>query len=125
MKMTKKIMIIDDDRTSNMVTSWYLNQINDAYEIVPVTNGKIAREVLKTAPEWPDIIFLDINMPVMNGFEFLEWLSNHPNSSKLSVYMLTSSSRDQDRERCLSFPLVQEYLEKPCTQEKLTQLMLK
>jgi CheY-like chemotaxis protein len=66
----------------------------------------------------PDIIFLDLKMPVMSGFEFLEWLKKRSFSAGPSVFVLSGSDQDADRERAAELGAT-GYLVKPITSERL------
>jgi CheY-like chemotaxis protein len=71
------------------------------------------------------IIFLDINMPEMNGFDFLDELKviagDHFDQG-CKIVMVTSSLNEKDRERAMSYPFVSNYMEKPLTLEYLSSL---
>jgi CheY-like chemotaxis protein len=66
------------------------------------------------------VILLDINMPVMDGFDFLEeYIRSHKCQDKTIIYMLTSSSQEVDKVKVKSFNIVKDYFEKPLTKENL------
>ena len=71
-----KVMIVDDNMTNLIMAK---KALEDVYEIIPVSSGKIALEFLQEMPEPPDVVLLDINMPVMNGLKMLELLRNSKN----------------------------------------------
>lgn len=73
----------------------------------------------------PKVMLLDINMPRMDGFEFLERYSKLPAEKKnsLVIMMLTSSGQDRDKERAAHFPMVMDYIIKPFTLEHLQKIM--
>ena len=68
------------------------------------------------------LIFLDINMPVMSGWELLEHLQAHPNPEKFFVIMVTSSVDSKDHERARSYPQVLGYFEKPLEDRSFKKL---
>ncbi len=67
----KKIFLIDDDEDDQFMFKEVIESINPTLQCETATNGKIALDKLKVSASLPDIIFLDLNMPVMNGFDFL------------------------------------------------------
>jgi len=87
-------------------------------------------ELIKTGQEMPDCILVDLNMPEMNGFAFLEYCSQHMAGpmSNVHIYMVTSSLYESDREKALSFSFIKGFREKPLSKEIVTEmhgLMLK
>jgi len=73
----------------------------------------------------PEVILLDINMPRMDGFEFLERYSKLPaeNKNELIILMLTSSGQDRDKERAAHFDIVKDYIIKPFSPEHLQKIL--
>jgi CheY-like chemotaxis protein len=108
-KKTKHILIIDDDDISNFVTRKTL----ECYDLVDKTtvfdNPMDALDYLKNSESKPDIILLDIKMPVMNGFEFIEEF-NKLNCNSV-IYILSSSvySKDKDKAKVKGI----KYMSKP------------
>ena len=72
----------------------------------------------------PDLIFLDINMPVMDGWEFLEAFSKLTYDKNISVIILTSSINPEDKERAKTYDVVKGFMSKPLTGDKLDQVLL-
>lgn len=86
--------------------------------------------LIRSGQKMPDYILVDLNMPEMNGFEFLDYCSQHiPGPMSLvHIYMVTSSLYDSDREKALSFSFLKGFREKPLSREIVTdmlELMLK
>ncbi len=130
MRKYKRILLIDDDVASLYINRSVLQELDLVEHIDVVTNGSSALNYFNernTTPEsWPDIILLDISMPVKDGFEVLA------ESRKLGyfqgkapkVIMLTSSSRIIDHLKASEYGVV-DYLTKPLTTEKLISALSK
>ncbi|QXP53689.1 MULTISPECIES: response regulator [Cellulophaga] len=116
-----KILLVEDDEITNYITTTKLKNIG--FENVDaVLNGELALEYL--AKEQPNLIFLDVNMPVMDGFEFLDSEEVKNQYSGIPIVLLTSSSRPKDKEMASRYSNVIEYLEKPLNYEKMKKILL-
>lgn len=120
-----KILLIDDDRPTNYIHKVIIERAEITKEIIIQQNAEKALELLKTCPtlseSCPELILLDINMPGMDGWEFLDHyktLSKEQQSKNL-VVMLTTSLNPLDKKRAESYPEVQAYINKPLTVETL------
>ncbi|WMJ72785.1 response regulator [Cytophagaceae bacterium ABcell3] len=120
--MYKSFLLIDDDPINNFINSKLIKKLNLTEQIFVLDNGEEGiRFLLNTVKnELPDVILLDINMPAMNGFEFLELFGSLNISGKehIKIFMLTSSLNPQDMQRVKHFQ-VHGYIQKPLTPEKL------
>lgn len=129
MKKLSKILLIDDSEADNYIHVRRLNKAAIAEEIVIKYNGREGINYLKgitaSVPPRPELIFLDINMPVMNGWEFLDEYERMPESKKgrTLVTMLTTSGADTDRKQAAGYKSIDEYLEKPLTQDKIDAII--
>ena len=117
--MKTRIMVVDDSETERFIFSLVLKKINADLEHIEAANGQEALELLKTSDTHPDFIFLDLNMPIMDGFEFLEEITtkHHINSK---VVVVSSSYREDDIKRSTSYPIVCDYIAKPINISALT-----
>lgn len=126
--MKPTVALLDDNSIVNFISRKTMEDCGFADKIIEFTLGKKALKFLEknaeNPRELPDIIFLDIKMQLMNGFEFLDNFINLPESvrRKVKIVMLTSSLVDFDRERALNYENVIEFLNKPITREKLNNL---
>jgi len=131
MKTLNTILLIDDDDTTNYLNHRLLSRMNVAPVIRVVTNGEEALAYLEKAQNgvddypYPDLIFVDIKMYVMDGFEFLEQYKQLPESqkSKSVMLMLTSSASFYDLEKLKAFPDVRQHVSKPLTEGDVRELV--
>lgn len=127
MDIFKKVLIIDDDPIHNMVSSKLIEKAGFSLKTDKVLSGKLALEYLKRNAEensLPELIFLDINMPLMDGWEFLEHFNNMKSSFNIDIHilMLTSSISPEDMEKSKKHPLVFEFVTKPLSIDKLNDI---
>jgi CheY-like chemotaxis protein len=120
----KNVLLVDDDKTSNFVSSFVIKKFDPQINVDFSENGYFAKQLLETELDYHcDVIFLDINMPIMNGFEFLEWYENvFARKKKPKIVMLSTSSRKEDMEISLSYNCVISYIEKPMTSDVLKKI---
>jgi CheY-like chemotaxis protein len=131
MKSLQTVLLIDDDETTNYLNHRLLTRMEVAPDIRVVTNGEEALDYLKKAfagaegfPR-PDLIFVDIKMSVMDGFEFLEeYQKISPDDKQDTVMlMLTSSASFYDLEKLKQFPDVRQHYSKPLAEADVREIM--
>jgi len=115
------IMVIDDDLASHMVTENVIHQYDSSIKILKADDGLEALEILDTLEQQPSLILLDINMPRMDGFEFLEEYALRENKSNI-IAMYTSSSDERDKNKTAKYPFVKKYFLKPIQVNDLESL---
>ena len=106
--MINSIFIIDDDAITVFGIKKLLATVVTCTNITNFSNGKIAIEYfenLESNEELPDIIFLDLNMPIMDGWEFLEEFIKLPIKQKITINIVTSSINREDRDKSYTFKL--------------------
>ncbi|MBL7852492.1 MAG: response regulator [Cyclobacteriaceae bacterium] len=121
------IAVIDDDTVYQFTASRTLQATRMANQILQFTSGKEALAFLKNGHNpLPDIIFLDINMPVTDGWTFLEEFHNLKAqlSKEIRIYMVSSSIDPRDRNRAKNYPEVAAYMEKPISMNKFSEVLL-
>ena len=124
MERLKKIMLVDDDDVAGFLTKMIIDNLGIAESVVIAMNGKEAIELLEQEDYiFPDIIFLDINMPIMDGFDFLNAWERNGMETKSKIVMFSSSLRPSDRKQALEFFDVVDYIEKPMTEDKIKELI--
>ncbi|MBC5774270.1 response regulator [Pontibacter sp. KCTC 32443] len=131
MKRLNTILLIDDDETTNYLNHRLLSRMNTAENIRIVTNGEEALDYLRKAfadtegyPR-PDLIFVDIKMSVMDGFEFLEEYQKFrsEDKDKTVMMMLTSSASFYDLEKLKQFPEVLKHYSKPLAEADVREII--
>lgn len=127
MNKTMCTLLVDDDQTTNFVNRRLLEGMAVSEKVLVAHNGQEALQLIRKQCEsgcCPQLILLDINMPVMNGFEFLDAYAQLELSQKQSVViiMLTTSLHPRDVERIREAP-IQGFLSKPLTKEKVHKLL--
>jgi CheY-like chemotaxis protein len=114
-----KVLVVDDDPLIHVIFKKVAAKSGISLEIDGSLQPKNGLEKLSQFK--PDILLLDINMPQMSGWDFLEAMKS--DSSGCDVYMYSSSIDPSDKNRALSFPQVKEFIVKPITADKLAQLI--
>lgn len=120
----KNILLVDDDNIFNFLNTNLLRQSGRADEIHTALNGKEALDLLNNyymgTASFPDVILLDLNMPVMDGFSFLEAFQkiNLPRKENVSIIIVTSSHDPHDMARAKALGIT-HYLTKPLSEESL------
>jgi CheY-like chemotaxis protein len=119
----QRVLLIDDDPIQNMINSKLMMRSGFCSEVAISTNGKEALDKLNEDKDGlPDIIFLDINMPIISGWDFLELISPESLGRLPRIFMLTSSISPDDIRRSESHPYVKSYLTKPLSIARLEDL---
>ena len=128
MKKLNTILLVDDDEITNFSNKFLLTKAEIAEKIDVVMNGKEALEYLNNPENSEvDLILLDVNMPVMNGFKFLEEFEKLPQSSqpKCLIMMLTTSLHPDDQKAANGFQeknILSGYFNKPLTMESVAAI---
>jgi len=121
-----KILLVDDDVINNELNKFVIENTGYAKNIEIALNGEEAINLLqkKDETDTPNLIFLDLNMPIMNGFEFLEEYKNMniPCKELTKIYILTSSRNEKDLAKAKNFQ-IEGYVTKPLTIEKVKTIL--
>jgi CheY-like chemotaxis protein len=115
------IWLIDDDDITNMLHQFFLEEYFPDASILVFSQAELALKAISENATLPNFIFLDINMPVMDGWEFIEELSKMtiPNLNSVQIHILTSSLDPSDFSKAEHSPLIQGFVSKPLEIEKV------
>lgn len=120
------ILLIDDSAPDNRYHQIVIEAMNITNKIQVAINGQEALDFLKeTSQNPPDLIFLDINMPKMNGWEFLEAYKDleEKQKAKITIVMLTTSLNPEDKKRAEGIDDVDGFINKPLTEEVIVEVL--
>lgn len=119
----KTIMMVDDNEADQFLTRCVIEEFDPDIEIHEAHDGEDALKKLEELKEQPCLILLDINMPTMNGFEFLEEYNKTADIS-IVVAMLTSSDQERDKASAAKYPCVKDFIVKPLSVDDLKRLAI-
>ncbi len=126
---TPVVAVIDDDSVYQFTANRTLKATQLAHQVLQFTNGQDALSFITShvseVNKLPDIIFLDINMPITDGWEFLDEYRKIKKaiSKPIRIYMVSSSIDPRDINRAKDNPEVIEYVEKPVSLSKFSELL--
>ena len=125
----QRILLIDDDAGNNTVSRIFLKRVVLETEIVAFTDPVKGLDYISTeytAKPVNTILLLDINMPVLSGWDVLDKFSDMLNDIKkyFTIFILTSSINIDDKQKAAAHPLVNSYIEKPMTIGLLKSIFL-
>jgi CheY-like chemotaxis protein len=130
MKKLSCTLLIDDDEATNFINELLIQDMDFTEELLIAKNGMEALELIKqrgnhAGVSLPELILLDINMPVMDGFGFLEAFNelNIPNKDKAHIVMLTTSVNPKDVARIKEYG-ISTVINKPLTEQALAELVV-
>lgn len=121
------ILFIDDDEVHNFVMKSYLEHLKAPINASFLVNAEKALDLLNETDyeNWPSIIVVDLKMPVMEGFSFIEQLqANHPKcNNHTCIVVLTASISPLDKEKSKEFSIINQYLVNPLTGVSITKMI--
>ncbi len=122
-----KLLLVDDNPIDLMLNERVISKLVPEAEIIKKESAISALEYLKEDGNIPEIIFLDIKMPLMNGFDLLNAIEKEDNLSEsaIRVLMVTSSVDPQDKEKASGYEKVIGFIEKPISPEIITEYLEK
>jgi len=118
------VMIVDDNEIDIFINKKVIEFNRFAETSICMTSASEALTYLKNKNTLPEVIFLDLNMPVMDGYQFLLDFSKFPKEIKdqIKIVVLTSSDNDRDKEKAAANPDVMSFVCKPLNENKLNKI---
>jgi CheY-like chemotaxis protein len=120
-KSVSNVWLVDDDQVIAYITQRLINNADPSIHVTSFLSAKMALEKLKFNSEGPDILLLDINMPGINGWQFLDEL--RAMHRFVNVYMYSSSIDPEDIKKARSYPMVRDFLAKPIEASVIRNLL--
>lgn len=128
--MIKKILCVDDDPITLMLYKMVIAKATLSENVIEAKNGQEALEYydnlkLNTSEDFPELMFLDLNMPIMGGWEFLDNFIDpkyKPYNEETKIIVLSSTIDPKDIEKVKNYPVIIDFISKPITKEMLEQL---
>ncbi|CAM3351999.1 response regulator [Zobellia roscoffensis] len=123
--MINSILLVDDNTATNFIHETYLNRVKCAENVLSFTMGKKAIEYLQSLKTFPELIFVDINMPTMDAWEFMEIYETLDISLKINtrVILLTTSIIPSDKEKMKQFSEIDAMMYKPLNENAIKGIM--
>jgi CheY-like chemotaxis protein len=122
-----KVWLIDDDPIFRVVFRQIINEIESIKQFNEFENGQLAYNELlnhSDVQQLPNVIFLDISMPTMNGWQFLNATKGVQDElPQIAVYLISSSAPDSDNQNSQQFSYLKGHLSKPVTFEQIHTLL--
>jgi CheY-like chemotaxis protein len=127
MAPTINLLVIDDDDINIFIIKKIVAKTGFNVEMVSKNDGQLAIDYLASLEDnherFPHLMLIDINMPILNGWEFLEAYENLSLAVKGDMYMLSSSVYENDIEKAKTYKSIKGFISKPLSIERLTELL--
>lgn len=128
MEYVRSVLLIDDNPSCNFIMTEFIKLADDGINVYSAESVEEAITILGDAGlQFPEVIYVDLNMPVQNGFEFIEafedqFMQEHPDCK---LFMLSSSLREEDKTQALKYQSVKEFVSKNDIDTFLQRTLLK
>ncbi len=127
MSMDFRVCLVEDEPIHALIAHRYLLGFSQVVHIDAYVDGKEAFDGLLASVEQgkplPNLILLDINMPIWDGWQFLDALKPYPQLREIRVYLVSSSQSDYDLNKAKDYDLASRYIYKPLDAEKIAKVL--
>ncbi len=130
MKSIKRVLLVDDDPMTNLINEKIIHFTKGSSKVGSYLNQGKALDYLKKlvkndSSQFPNVLFLDINMPEKNAWQFFDELKKFPKAllKKCKIFILTSSIDQEDIDKSKTYEMVNEFISKPLTVGKLKSIL--
>lgn len=121
------VYMIDDDSVIIYLTELIIKTVDFCKELKTFTKGEDAlntiREAAETGSKLPDLLLIDLNMPIFNGWHFLDALQEIERAKDIPVFVFTSSIDPRDIEKSKTYSSIKDYIVKPLTIHKINKIL--
>ncbi len=121
--MSKTIALVDDEEVFHWITKQFIEKLDESIQIISFYNGREALDHLKSGQHIPDVLMVDLNMPVVNGWIFLNEFSELNLDQDITIYVVSSSIDPEDQKRAQSYAHVTSFVSKPLSMEFLEKAL--
>lgn len=122
MRSDKPVLLVEDDMIDTMTVQRAFKELQVDTPLVTAENGEEAMHYLEKSQDAPGLILLDLNMPIMNGVEFLDRVKSNPDLRRIPIVVLTTSNEMEDRQKCFGHS-VAGYMTKPVSYPNFKEMM--
>lgn len=122
-----KAFVVDDDDIYQYLAKKELEKVDAQILVHGYSDGRKALDEIEAnqsnTDQLPDVIFLDLNMPILNGWSFVESLQNLNIEKRILIYVISSSFDRRDIEKSREYPMIKDYLVKPFKRTQIEQII--
>ena len=119
----RKILLVDDEEAYLFLNEYFLRNSNIQCPIEMAYNGQEALDMIDTAGQKPDLILLDLQMPGMNGLEFLAAFAPNAHSQNTKIFVLSSSEFEEEKTAVLAYKFVHGFIAKPLDKSAVQHIL--
>lgn len=127
MEFVRSVLLIDDNPSCNFIMSEFIKLADEHIEVHVAESVEQALDQLSFSDQFPEVIYVDLNMPILNGFDFIELFEKefHNEHPRTKIFMLTSSLREEDKIKALTYESVKDFVSKNDIDAFLQQTLIR